>query len=103
MTKPAPAPRRTFRHSDFGFLSSLVIRYLSFGLTGSWSQCTVAWPRGLSMNRPIVARASRPCEHADRHTGETPVPLLLYAGSSSQCMREGETGLSTNLPFGVPA
>src|ERR1043166_8624963 len=38
-TKPAPAPRRTFRHSDFGFLSSFVIRYLSFGRSGSLSQC----------------------------------------------------------------
>ena len=53
--------------------------------------------RGLSVNRRVVARASRPCEHADQHTGETPVPLLRYAGSSSQCMREGETGLSMNV------
>src|ERR1044071_7744075 len=67
MTKPAPAPRRTFRHSDFGFLSSFVIRHLSFGRSGSGSQCMASKPSGFSMNRPIVARASRPCEQADRH------------------------------------
>src|SRR6266498_5930467 len=79
---------------------------------GSWSQCTASKSWGLSMNRRVVARASRPCEHADRDTGETPVPLafapdrrsaLLFRGSWSQCMREGERRLSMKLPFGVPA
>src|ERR1043165_3762342 len=44
------------------------------------------------MNRRVVPRASRPCEHADRHTGETPVPLLRYAGSWSQCIRKKRKG-----------
>jgi hypothetical protein len=33
----------------------------------------------LPMNRSVVARASRPCEHSDRHTGETPVPLVFFS------------------------
>jgi hypothetical protein len=35
------------------------------------------------MNRRVVARASRPCEYADRHTGETPVPLAFAPGRRS--------------------
>jgi hypothetical protein len=68
MTKPAPAPRRNF--STFGLRISFVIRYLSFRRTASWSQCTVAWPRGLSMTNklrdaPCIALAAQKDCRAD--------------------------------------
>src|SRR6266516_278360 len=58
--------------------------------TGSWSQCTANMTKGLPMNRQVVARASRPCEHADGHTGETPVPLFRrtrFRGSMREFFR----------------
>ena len=44
--------------------------------SGSWSQCERKSERGLSMNREVVARASRPCVGRTNRTGETPVPLF---------------------------
>src|ERR1051325_4071195 len=145
MTKPAAAPRRTFRHSDFGFLSSFVIclwphrfmvrnpcekrkwafheptdsgtgvspvrtRRPTHGrddratslragpevgapTTQCWVPMHAKKRKGLSMKPYVVARASPPCEHADRHTGETPVPLIHRTGSGSQCI------LKTNQDF----
>ena len=57
---------------------------------GSWSQCAVGTPWGLSMNRP-GARAARPHESRLRpkHAGGLPA-LLSFPGSWSRCMRKRE-------------
>src|SRR6266542_882239 len=74
---------------------------------GSWSQCTVVRPRGLSMNLlfgvPALAGPDR-LKAGHRTDGTT------QTGSWSQCMRKNERGLSMNRPghrigacFGKPA
>jgi len=48
-----------------------------FVADGSWKATVrfIACIGTMNQASEIVARASRPCESCDRHTGETPVPL----------------------------
>jgi hypothetical protein len=60
----------------------------------SWSQCTASKSWGLSMNREVVARASRPCVGRTNRTGETPVPQFRRNGSWSRSISIWNWGLS---------
>ena len=93
-TKPAASTTRASRHSSFGFLSSFVIRYSSFNDPGSWSRCTVARPRGLSMNRSgYGVPPSGGWNHLDRlKPGLQAIKGCLVAMHSKY-----ERGLSMNL------
>ena len=61
------------------------------GRLGSWSQCTVARPRGLSMNRSAELRsgANKPCR-VTIAPGRR--PALRFRGSWSRCMRKKRKG-----------
>src|SRR5437667_7048232 len=59
MTKRLAARLSVVRHSNFGFLSLFDIRHSSLNDSGSWSQCTAARLRRLSMN-PEDRGSNRP-------------------------------------------
>jgi len=66
------------------------------GGLGSWSQCTAARPRGLSMNRRVLPASCRQTHRSKalparcrQHLGGAVSPV---GGSLPQCMRESEKG-----------
>jgi len=70
------------RKSGRGLPQSKTLSRRRTHLRGSRSQCRRKSERRLSMNRQVVARASRPCCRArGRDAGETPAPLSRRTGS----------------------
>ena len=77
------------------------------GGLGSWSQCTAARPRGLSINRRVLPASCRQTHRRNalparcrQYLGGAVSPV---GGSLPQCMRESERGLSMIKPTSDPS
>ena len=74
------------------------------GRSGSWSQCAVKKPSGLSlfMNRPTPDPSQEGSGHWSASC-QFPSWEALGVDSWSTCMRKNETGLSMNGPLSLPS